>query len=152
MALRISLMLAILAGLGVIGVSQFMLRPQIERIIEKRDYNKKEWDRTASDLKKTKKTLTDTSEKLTKTEATLEETKGQLTAATAKFEAEQKRVVGLQETIGKLNGALKAAQDDLYAWTNSGVRVDEIKGLVANVKTLQTQTEALTEENKLFRS
>src|SRR5206468_6206062 len=77
---------------------------------------------------------------------------GQLTAATAKFEAEQKRVVGLQETIGKLSGQLKAAQDDLYAWTNSGVRVDEVKGLVASVKALQRESEALIEENKLFRA
>ena len=50
MALRISLILAILAGLGVVGVSQLMLRPQIESIIEARNHNKKEWDRTAGEL------------------------------------------------------------------------------------------------------
>ena len=115
MALRISLILAILAGLGVIGVSQFMLRPQIEDIRKTRDYNKTEWDKTKTELTKTKTKLKDTTEKLTKTESTLEETKGQLSATTAKFESEQKRAAGLQETIGKLNGALKAAQDDLYA-------------------------------------
>ena len=152
MALRISLILAILAGLGVIGVSQFVLRPQIEGIREKRDYNKKEWDRTEGELRKTKKTLKDTTEKLTKTESTLEETKGQLAATTAKFETEQKRAVGLQEKIDKVSAQLKASQDDLAAWTNSGVKVDEIKGLVANVKELHLRVEALTEENKVFRA
>src|SRR5262249_1199010 len=88
----------------------------------------------------------------TKTTATLEETKGQLAATTTKFEAEQKKAVGLQDTLGKVSSQLKAAQDDLAAWTNSGVKVDEIKGLIANVKSLQIQNEGLVEENKLFRA
>src|SRR6266545_4185730 len=119
MALRISLILAILAGLGVIGVSQFMLRPQIEGIREKRDYNEKEWKKTDAELKKT-------SEKLTKTESNLEETKGQLTAVTAKFEAEQKRAVGLQQSIDKLRTELKSTMDDLAAWTNLGLHVEQV--------------------------
>jgi hypothetical protein len=150
MLLRISLILAILAGLGVIGVSQFMLRPQVEEIRNKRDYNKTEWDKTTASLKKTNTILKATIEKLTKTEASLEETKGQLVATTAKFETEQKRANGLQETVNKLNLDIKAVRDDLAAWTNSGVRVDEIKGLVASVKTLQGQNDGLKEENKFL--
>ena len=151
MLLRISLILAILAGLGVIGVSQFMLRPQIETIIGDRNHNKEQWDKTTASLKKTNAVLKATNEKLAKTEATLDETKGQLVATTAKFDSEQKRANGLQDNVNKLNIDLKAVRDDLAAWTNSGVRVDEIRGLVVNVKSLTTQNEGLSEEIKLFR-
>jgi hypothetical protein len=41
MLLRICLVLAIVAGLGIIGLSQFVLRPQIQEIVDKRDENKK---------------------------------------------------------------------------------------------------------------
>src|SRR5262245_37120860 len=134
MLLRVSLILAILAGLAVIGVSQFMLRPQIEEIRDQRQKNKEGWDKAEKEHKKTKGILKETTEKLTKTTATLEETKVQLAATTTKFEAEQKKAVGLQDSLGKVSSQLKAAQDELAAWTNSGVKVDEIKGLIANVK------------------
>ncbi len=150
MALRISLILAILAGLGVIGVSQFMLRPQIEGIREKRDYNEKEWKKTDTELRKTKKTLKETSEKLTKTESILEETKGQLTAVTAKFEAEQKRAADLQVSIDKLRTELKSAMDHLAAWTNLGLHVDQVKGVISEANTLRKENDGLKEESKVL--
>ena len=152
MLLRICLILAILAGVGVIGVSQFMLRPQIEGIMKERQDNKEGWEKTTASLKKTNTVLKATIEKLAKTETTLEETKGQLATTTTKFETEQKRANGLQENVNKLTGDLRAARDDLAAWTNSGVRVDEIKGLVSTVKSLSGDNEALKEEVKLFKN
>ncbi len=150
MLLRISLILAILAGLGVIGVSQFVLRPQIEEIRTTRDHNKTEWDKTTANLKKTNTVLKATIEKLAKTESNLEETKGQLAATTTKFESEQKRANGLQENLNKLNVELKAAKDELFAFTATGVKPEEIKGLIANVKSLQIANDGLKEEGKLL--
>lgn len=147
MLLRICLILAILTGVGVIGVSQFMLKPQIEEIITTRDHNKTEWDKSKSELAKTKTTLKNTSEKLAKTESTLEETKTQLTATTAKFEGEQKRANGLQDNLNKSNGELKAAKDQLFAFESTGVKPEEIKGLVASVKSLTVESQALKVEN-----
>jgi len=150
MLLRISLIVAILAGLGVIGVSQFVLRPQIEVIIKDRDDNKDGWDKTKTELTKTKTTLKTTSEKLTKTEATLDETKGQLTATTSKFESEQKRANGLQENLTKSNAELKTAKDELFTWASTGLKVEDIKGLIATSKALDIQNAGLKEENKLL--
>lgn len=150
MLLRICLVLAILAGLGVIGVSQFVLRPQIVEIIETRDHNKREWDKTSTDLTKTKRTLKDTSEKLAKTETTLEETKVQLVATTGKFEAEQKRATGLQQNIDKLRADLKVAMDDLAAWTNLGLRVEQVMGVISERNNLQIANDGLKEEGKLL--
>ncbi len=147
MLLRICLILAILTGVGVIGVSQFMLKPQIETIISDRDHNKTEWDKSKNELTKTKTTLKNTNEKLAKTESTLEETKGQLTATTAKFESEQKRANGLQEGLNKSNGELKTAKDQLFAFESTGVKPEEIKSLVASVKSLTTESQVFKAEN-----
>lgn len=152
MLLRVCLILAIVAGLGVIGVSQFMLRPQIEEIIKTRDDNKAGWDKTQTELTKTKKTLKDTSEKLATTEKHLDETKGQLASTTTKFEAEQKKSAGLQQNIEKLRADLKSASDDLAAWTNLGLRVEQVKSVIDELKGSQIANEALKEENKLFRA
>src|SRR5262245_12697897 len=149
MLLRVCLILAILAGLGVIGVSQFVLKPQIEGIIENRNTTSNNLVKTTADLKKTQKTLAETKEELAKTKSSLEETKGQLAATTTKYEAEQKRANGLQEDKNRLSAALKAAQNDLFAWTNSGVRVEDIPILVAENKNLKNTNGALVEENKL---
>ena len=150
MLLRISLILAILAGLGVIGVSQFMLRPQIEEIRTTRDYNKTEWDKTTANLKKTNTVLRSTLEKLAKTETDLGETKTQLAATTTKFETEQKRANGLQDNVNKLTTDLTAAKNELFAYTATTVKPEEIKGLVDSVKSLQRANEGLKEESKLL--
>lgn len=146
MLLRICLILAILTGVGVIGVSQFMLKPQIEGIISQREENKQGWDKTKTELTKTKTTLKNTSEKLTKTEKDLEENKTQLAATTTKFESEQKRANGLQDNLNKSNNELKAAKDELYAYSVTGVKPEEIKGLVSNVKSLTVENQALKAE------
>lgn len=150
MLLRICLILAILTGVGVIGVSQFMLKPQIEEIISQRETNKKGWDDTKKDLTKTKSTLKTTSEKLAKTEKDLEDNKSQLAATTTKFESEQKRANGLQDSLNKSNAELKNAKDELYTYSATGVKPEEIKGLISNVKSLTVENQGLKAEVDVF--
>src|SRR5262245_35429177 len=150
MLLRICLILAILAGLGVIGVGQFVLRPQVEEIRDTRDKNKEGWDKTTVELTKTKKTLKETAEELTKTKGVLEEKKGELAAVTQKFESEQKRANGLQDDKNRLSASLKAAQDDLHAWTNSGVKVEDVGKMLTKIKDLEQGNEALKAEVQVF--
>jgi len=150
MLLRICVILAILTGLGVIGVGQFVLRPQVEEIRDTRDKNKAGWDKTTVELNKTKKDLTATKEDLAKTKSTLEDTKGALAATTAKFESEQKRANGLQDDKNRLTASLKSAQDDLYAWTNLGISILQVPVILAERKELQVKNEGLQQEVKLF--
>jgi hypothetical protein len=150
MLLRICLILAILAGLGVIGVGQFVLRPQVEEIRNTRDTNKQGWDKSVADHKKTTRDLNQTKEELTKTKSTLEETKGALAATTQKFENEQKRANGLQEDKNRLSASLKAAQDDLHAWTNSGIKVTDIPLLLNTNRMLLANVDALKAEIGVF--
>src|SRR5689334_2384004 len=147
MALRISLILAVLAGLGVIGVSQFVLRPQIEEIITTRDNNKKGWDDAEGRYKKTKKSLDETQTKLSSTEKTLDETKSQLGAMTTKAESQEKRANGLDQVLAQTKATLKGAQDKLEQWRGVGMEPAQVIALVASEKKLQGDKAALMQEN-----
>jgi len=151
MLLRICLILAIVAGLGVIGLSQFVLRPQIQEIVDKRDENKKGWDGAEDRFKKTKKELGETQSKLKTTQSNLEETKIQLTAVTARADSEQKRANGLQTDLTKAKGDLKTAGDELFRWKAVAQGPEQVQELVSNLKTATTANEALKEESSVFR-
>ena len=65
--LRIFLILAILAGIGVIVVSQVTLKPQIEGIISKREEYQKNWRSEEDKAKKLAKNLKETQTDLNRT-------------------------------------------------------------------------------------
>lgn len=150
--LRIFLAVAILAGVGVIVVSQVVLKPQIEEIAKTRDDNKTGWDKELSRANGLAKKLAATEKVLQATKASLEEALGKVTELTGKFESEQKRANGLQQTLDKAKSDLKTAQDDLAAYTGTGFKPEEIRGLAASVKEKIGQVEGLIEEGKLLAS
>ncbi len=150
--LRICLVLAILAGIGVIVVSQAVLKPQFEGIIQVRNDNKTGWDKTEVERKKVAKSLKETEVELKTTKNDLESTKGQLNDTTAKLGEQTKLAADRAAMIAKLNTQLKAAEDELAAWKATGFTVDQIAGLAKQVKELRVTSEGLAEENKLFKS
>ena len=143
MLLRICLALAILAGLGVIGVSQFMLRPHVQEIIDVRDKNKQEWDKADKTAKQLKKDLTKTTADLDDTKKKLTDTEGARDSALAKFSEEQKRANGLLENVNKLSGDLKTKDQELSAWKNLGIPVEQVLGHLENEKKVVTANEAI---------
>lgn len=150
MALRISLILAILAGLGVIGVSQFVLRPQVEEIVATRDSNKKGWDDAEGRFKKKSKELSETQTKLTSTEKNLEDTKTQLGAMTSKADSQEKRANGLDQVLAQTRQTLKGAQEKLEQWRQTSLEPDQVRNLIASEKVLQQANAALQEEVSVF--
>jgi hypothetical protein len=149
--LRIFLILAILAGIGVIAVNQAVLKPQIEEIIRVRNENEKKWHTFEDKAKKLDKDLKETQGVLNKTKGELETKTAQLADATAKAESEQKRANDLQKNLDSTKTALKTAQEELAAWTALGIPVNEVKGMIDTVKSQKLALDGLTEENGLFR-
>lgn len=148
--LRIFLALAILAGVGVIVVSQVVLKPQIEQIAKTRDDNGTSWTNELKRANALDKKLKATEADLKATKASLEEALGKVTELTGRFETEQKRANGLQQTLDKAKADLKTAQDDLAAYTGTGFKPEEIKGLSASLKEKIAQIEGLSEEAKFL--
>jgi hypothetical protein len=152
MLLRIFLIVAILAGIGVIAVSQLKVKPHIEAIIDQREFNLKNWKKEETTRKQKEKELAATTSKLNQTTKDLEETQGQLASTKSQFEAEQKRANGLQTNLTKTQSDLKAANQDLEAWRLLGIPVEGVRMVIASEKKLRIATEALEEEKKVLAS
>ena len=148
--LRISLGLAILAGLGVIGVSQFVLKPQVEGIIKVRDDNATGWNNSKNDVTKLKKNLADTTGELKTTKGRLESTQSELTDANTKLTSSQTQAKDLQQNLDKTKSSLKAASDDLAAWLALGLPVTAVNGMGETIKTQGQEIVVLTQESKLL--
>ena len=146
---RICLILAILAGLGIIAVTQFKVRPHIQGIIDVRETNKKGWDKELARANKLDKDLAATRNTLEETKTKLTETEGQRDAARSQFAAEQKRANGLSQQLEKKSQDLKVALQDLAAWTGTGLTSDQVVTMKADNEKLRKAQEALTEENKI---
>ena len=127
--LRICLSLAILAGIGVIVLSQVVLKPQIEGIIDVSEKNKKGWDDTEAARRKLNTELTSTKTELKKTTDDLDNTKTQLTDANKSLQEETKKATDRAAMIDKLNKQVKAMDDELASWKTTGFTPDLTRGL-----------------------
>jgi|WetSurMetagenome_2_1015567.scaffolds.fasta_scaffold177994_2 hypothetical protein len=150
MLLRIFLILAILAGLGTILLSQLKLRPHVQQIIDTRDENKRNWDTQLSRANKLDKELKDTKGKLAQTTQELDETKVNLASTTTKYKSELDRANGLQKKLESATTRANNAEAELAAWNALGVKVNEVKALVESERKLRDNNEALEAEKKIL--
>lgn len=150
MLLRICLILAILAGAGVIAVSHFKVRPHIQGIIDQREQNAKDRDREKGGRLKAEKSLKETEAKLADTEKTLEETKGQLTAANSKVTMLEGRVGELTKTLDQTKQSLTESQQKLSRYELTGVTPEQVLTLRDTNKFLTEANAVLEEEKKIL--
>ena len=143
-------MIAILAGAGVIAVSHFKVRPQIEGIIAQREKNAKDRDMEKSAKVKAQNEQRATAAKLKQTETTLGETQTQLAATKQQAEGLQKQVTGLKGDLDKSRQDATEAHQKLSAWELTGLQPDQIKILIDSEKKLRAANQALDEEKKFF--
>lgn len=148
--LRLCLILAILAGIGVIVISQVVVKPHVEGIIQVRDENKAGWDKAEGEKRKLNTELKDTQTKLKSTEADLDATKQSLTQTTSALDGEKKKNADLSATVAQQKGQIKTMGDDLERWRQTGETPERVTALKGQVKDLTSANEAMSEENKKF--
>lgn len=150
MLLRICLILAILAGLAVIGLTHFQVRPHVKQIIDTRDENKRKWDEFEGRWKKSQRELKLTQETLQKTQSELDDTKVALVAANTKATEQQKRADDLRMVLDQTKAELTSAQQQLAAWVALGLPVDQIASVIQSQRKLAEANEALELEKKVL--
>jgi exonuclease VII small subunit len=150
MLIRVSLIVAILAGLAV-GVLNFVMVK--EKIITLHD----NWQSELALHNKFEKQYTDTKRDLDKTTAKLEQTTAELEATTAAKEkaeaelaAQNKRVDQLTEDLNKTREERDNAQAELAAYKATGRTPQQILGMDREYKKLQDTLEGMQAENKLL--
>jgi molecular chaperone GrpE (heat shock protein) len=148
--LRVFLIVAILAGLGVIGVSQFMVRPHLQAIITEREQHKEEARKQTQRANKAEKSLKETTAKLEETTKQLEETSNQLAAANKKIEEQTGHIAKLQGDLEQTSARLNTASQKLAAWDFLGVTPDQVKVIMDANKKMQATIAASEEEKKIL--
>jgi hypothetical protein len=155
MLIRVFLILAILAGIGTVAVTQFMVRPHIQGIITERDTNKENWNRELTRANKLSKDLKTTQETLATTEKNLEETKTSLAAMTSRATEQERRANTLQQTLDTTKRDLSTAQQNLAAWEALQIPVEQVSQIIVSEKrfrelhaTLEAEKKIILAENK----
>jgi hypothetical protein len=150
MLLRISLIIAIIAGLAV-GVINFV---QVKQVITTTrntlTTTSNELVTTSSKLRTTTKELDGTKAELATTKDTLKTTEEARDTALAEAETNRKRATELTDKLTKTTRERDDAQADLAAWRALGIPVEQVKTVIANLKEAQTAIEVAKEENRIL--
>jgi hypothetical protein len=150
MLLRISLIVAILTGLGAVGLIHTRLKERITTITTERDSNAQERDRFQQESKKAKDAERKAKEERDASNALLSTTTNELAATTIRVVEQEKRANDLS---GQLNSALKErndAQTLLASWNALGLAPNQVEDIKTQLKNTTSEKEALTEENALL--
>jgi hypothetical protein len=150
MLLRVFLILAILAGIGTVAVTQFMVRPHIKTIIDERETNKQNWNRELARANKLSKDLKTTQDTLAATEKNLEDTKNQLAGMTEKATQQETRANNLQRELQTTTQQRNEAQQDLAAWKALGIPVEAVKQVIESEKRFREANAVLNAEKKIL--
>lgn len=148
---RIFVILAIVAGLAVIVLTHFTIRPHIQEIIDTRDRYEGNWKRELSRANGLQKTLTETETKLVETETELKSTKTQLAAETTRADTQTQRANNLQRDLTETRNRLNETQQELARWGAIGLTVDQVLLLRDNERNLR-ELNAVLEAEKMVLS
>ena len=150
MLLRISLIFAILAGIGTIVVTHLKTREHIQGIITVREENIRERAKEKTRADKNKKDLDATTAVLTQTKDTLAKTEEELNGSKQQLATAQEQLNKVKADLAKAVEERKAAQADIAKWESLGYKPEQIKELVANLKKSQDSVAVLDEEKKIL--
>lgn len=150
MLVRISLILAILAGLAV-GVLNFVkVKEKITTLQTNLDTETKAHQEFEGKFKVTKSSLDKTNVILKQTIATLDATTAEKDKAVTDLAAEVKRAGKLTEDLTKTRQERDSAQQELAAYKVVGLSPEQVAGINREFKKLQETLSGTQEENKVL--
>jgi len=150
MLLRISLIVAILTGLGAVGLVHTKLKERITTLITERDGNAQERDRYQQESKKAKDAERKAKEERDTANTQLATATNDLAVTSLKAVEQEKRANDLSS---QLNTSLKErndAQTLLAAWNALGIAPNQVEEIKNQLKTATTDKDALTQENSIL--
>ncbi|HLZ53579.1 MAG TPA: hypothetical protein VKS19_03790 [Verrucomicrobiae bacterium] len=151
MLIRISLIVAIVAGLLAGALNVVKVRDKITTLITDRDTFHTERDQARTELASTKKDLAKTKDDLTQTQQELADTKTQRDKAVQDAKTETKRADDLADKLTKTTQDRDDAQAKLAAYQATGLTADQVGGLNKALKSSQNELAAVKEENGVLQ-
>jgi multidrug efflux pump subunit AcrA (membrane-fusion protein) len=150
MLIRISLIIAIIAGLAVSGLNFLKVKEKITTIQQQREDEKSAKVAAQTELASTKKDLEKTTADLKTTKTTLEATTAERDSAVASLATQTKRAERLTEERDKVTKERNDAQADLAAYVGTSLKPEQILALNKQYKDLQAALDASQDEKKLL--
>ena len=150
MLIRISLIIAILAGLAAGALNFLKVKEKIETIATERNEWHGKFDKTDAELTTTKRDLDKTSKDLKQTQETLATTTKDRDAAVAEAAAQIKKST---ELAGKLTTTTEERDDaraNLAAYVATGYKAEQIGALGKQIDRAQKALEAMADEKKIL--
>jgi len=150
MLIRISLIVAIIAGLTVGGLNFVKVKEKITTLQADLKQQTDGRIKAETELASTKKDLAKTTAELKQTKTELEATTAAKEKADAEVAAQTKRADKLTEDLTKTRAERDTAQQDLAAYKATGVSPQQILGMNKEFKTLQDTIAVADTENKVL--
>jgi hypothetical protein len=146
MLLRISLIVAILAGLGAGVVSYLEISDKIPALQKQRDDEKAAKVGEIAAHGKTKTELKKTQGELAQTKQDLTDTKGERDKAVARAEQQNKRADELSDKLTKTTQQRDEAQNELASYKSTGLNPEQVFKLNKNLKDARAEVEVVNGE------
>lgn len=150
MLIRISLIVAIVAGLAIGALNFVVVRDKITTLQTDLANTKATLATTQSELAKTKGDLTRTKTDLAETKKTLETTSAERDKAVDDAAVQTKRAGQLSDELAKTKKDRDDAQADLAAYKISGFTPEQVANLGKTLKQTQDGLAAMQSENKIL--
>ncbi len=151
MLLRISLIVAILAGLGAGGLGYYEATTQIPALTQQRDSENSAKKDALGKLATTEKNLKKTQSDLASTQQELSDTKGERDKAVARAEAQSKRADELSDKLAKVVQERDDAQNQLASYKATDLTPDQIVKLNKTLKDANTQITIINGEKAVLQ-
>jgi DNA repair exonuclease SbcCD ATPase subunit len=142
MLIRITLVLAIIAAIAAGTLNLIEVKEKINTVIGQRNDERDQKVQAQTELASTKKELKTTQDNLKTTQDELADTKTQLTKATAAVAVQTKRADDLSGQLAKVTQDRDDAQNNLAAYTSTGLTADQVAKLNKTLKDARTVIEA----------
>lgn len=147
---RILLAVAIVAGLATGVVNFLQVKEKILTTIQQRDDYHKTADTETAAHRKFEKLAKDTQTKLDATNAALVSMTGERDKLQADNDDLTKKNVALADSLKKTTEERNTAQNELAAWHELGVPLENIKKTLASLKTVTEALEGERQENAIL--
>jgi len=151
MLLRISLIVAIIAGLAAGGLGYYEATTQIPAIAKQRDDENTAKKDALGKLATSERNLKQTKSELATTQQELSDTKGERDKAVARAEAQSKRADELNDKLAKTTAERDEAQNSLAAYKATDLTPDQIIRLNKTLKDANAQIVAINGEKAVLQ-
>ncbi len=151
MLIRISLIIAILAGLAAGALNFFKVKEKVETLATERNEWHGKFDKTDAELTTTKADLEKTSKDLKQTQDTLADTSKERDAAVAEAAIQIKKATELSGKLTTTTEERDDARAQLQAYVGTGYKPEQIAAMGKQIDKTQKALEAMADEKKILQ-